>query len=170
MKRLIALLLCISSPVFAQAITKSAPATASIVLTTTLSLTNTAGIDFGTFPAAPQTVAAPAPATWTGSTEPGGMVNISFGSLPTVLTQSGGTSTMGLSFGTTSASYLPTGGAAIAFDPSVGRNSLTTGSGGGFSISLGTSAVVGNTGAVQAAIGANPPGTYNATVTLTVVH
>jgi len=164
------LVLCaLTAPLAAQSSTRSADASASVIITPTLTLTKVQDLNFGSHFATEGVVQSSSTvfAQWNGTTDSQNSLSLTF-TLPTFLQRVGNSQQVAIAYGTNSALYDNAGGGiSIAFDPHTGLP--TTGSvvGGAYSVRLGTN--FGQTGqAVSIDLSGHGPGTYQGVITLTV--
>jgi hypothetical protein len=164
--RSLALLALLASPLAAQ--TQAVPASITATILASLSLSKTSDMTFPPSLASAGLVSSNLTAIWTGATEAGNAVSVSF-SLPTVLTKSGG-ATIPFTCGATSAALLGMG-ADNFFNPNTGIPSATQGAAGTFTVQL-SKPQGNNTGAAdrcEVDLTGKLKGSYTGTVTLTVV-
>jgi hypothetical protein len=141
----------------------NAPATVSIPIS--LTLTNTAGLDFGSHFASEGVIAAPSAAAWFGTTDAGNNISFAF-VLPSSLARvnGGGNGPVPITFGAASAQAFASGRLDQAFNPAGGLASYTVPAG-DFGVYLGVGA---GAQGVTVDLSGRAPGTYQGTITLTV--
>ena len=142
---------------------QSVPATASVNLLASLTLTKVSDLNFGNHFASEGTIYATGPA-WSGTTDVGNAFSVSF-AIPSVLTKAGG-ATVPFGCGSTSGTLQGTG-ADLTFDPNVGVASATQGSSGQFGVLLGVF-TADPTGRCSTTLTGKPAGLYTGSITLTV--
>ncbi len=146
---------------------RSADATATVTIPTTLTLVNVRGLDFGSHFASEGSVSSINGADWTGTTETGNRLAFSFTTLPSSLHRAGGDGVDGpvaISYGTSSArvtSAVPN----INFNPATGLSSYTATSS-SFELDLGAGSNPSDKVSVN--LTGHSPGTYSGVITLTV--
>lgn len=159
-----ALMLLSAAPLAGQGLSRSADATATVTIARTLNLANITGLDFGEHFANEGSIFVPAPARWDGDTDPNSDISISFSALPASLVRPEGGS-VPISYGTESG-QINTSTSSTPFNPATGISSFSVNSDGLFNIQLGYGTVESN--GVQVDLTGAAPGTYSATITLTV--
>ena len=169
MKWLLAFLLCIAAPLGAQ-LSRSADATATVTIPAQLTLVNVTGLDFGSHFASEGIIIAPTPAQWSGTTDRGNTLSFAF-TLPPSLGRvgGGGNGPVPITFGTTSARVTSPEVNQQSFNPATGLPSfaIATSGDGSFQVFLGGTSNPADRVTVD--LSSRLAGTYQATITLTVV-
>lgn len=161
--------LVLAAPLVGQG-SRSADATATVVITPPLSLANRRGLDFGTHFASDGVIASNMNnfAIWEGQTDANTKIAVAFTTLPAELTRvGGGADVVRISYGTTSG--VATGTPQVSFDPATGLASLEVAANGAFSVWLGFPRGLGSSDLVTVDLTGTPAGTYQATIMLTVM-
>ncbi len=161
----VALLFIAATPLVAQT-SRSADASATVVITPVLTLVKSVDLSFGSHFNSEGIVASSGPARWDGTTDAGNHISASF-TLPSTLARIGnGDPGVPISFGNESAQATHSA-ISMAFDPNAGLADFgpipTPGS---FNIQLGMGNVPSNRAAVD--LTGHRPGTYQGVITLTV--
>jgi hypothetical protein len=160
-----ALLFIATNPLVAQT-SRSADASATVVITPVLTLTKTVDLNFGSHFNSEGIVSSSAPARWDGTTDIGNHISASF-VLPSTLARIGnGDTGVPISFGTESAQAIHSA-TSMSFNPATGLADFgPIPAPGSFNIQLGTGSVASNRAAVD--LTGHRPGTYQGIITLTV--
>jgi hypothetical protein len=158
------ILLCTAAPLAAQS-PRSADASATVSIPIALTLTNTAGLDFGSHFALEGVIAAPSAAAWFGTTDAGNNISFAF-VLPSSLARvnGGGNGPVPITFGAASAIAFSSGGTDQTFNPAGGLASYRVPAG-DFGLYLGSGA---GAQGVTVNLSGRAAGTYQGTITLTV--
>lgn len=162
---MVALLFIAATPLVVAQASRSADASATVVITPVLTLVKTVDLDFGSHFNSEGIVASSAPARWEGTTDQGNHLSVSF-LLPTSLQRVGNGDAVPISFGNESAQAIHSLSSS-PFNPTTGVADFgPIPAPGTFSIQLGTGSAASNRAAVD--LTGRRPGTYVGVVTLTV--
>src|SRR2546425_400121 len=110
--------LLVAAPLAGQT-TRSADATATVVIASNLSVVKTTDLDFGTHFSSDGMVSNSVPARWDGSTDVGNHISVAFTTLPSQLTRVGGGDAVAITYGVESAQFSSALSSA-SFNPSTG--------------------------------------------------
>ena len=160
------LLLIAAVPLVGQTTSRSADASATVVISPVLTLVKTVDLDFGSHFNSEGIVSNSTPARWEGTTDIGNHISASF-VLPSTLARVGNGDAVPISFGNESA-LIGQGVSSAFFNPNTGVGDFgPVASPGSFFVQLGIGSSASNRAAVD--LTGRRTGTYVGVVTLTIV-